>query len=91
MYSHFQHYRLTWLHFRLPPEQLNLKLLHKYQNAAVSAPYILDPANPYNNLYITGVGPYDPHRHYRQYGEGKGKWVPFVHNVDSLDLTKAIQ
>ena len=66
-------------------------MLQKYQHAAARAPYILDPANPFNNLYITGVGPYDPRRHSLRYGDGYSKWVPFVYHVESLDLTKAMQ
>ena len=49
-------------------------------------PYILDPANPFNNMYLSGVGPYQPGRHFSEYAPGNGKWGPFAEKVHSLEL-----
>ena len=57
-----------------------------YPSAEVPQPYILDPANPFNNMYKSGVGPYDPNSHFCEYAPGNGKWGPFVAKVRSLDL-----
>ena len=46
-------------------------------------PVIVDPANPTNNLYKSGVGP-DP------YGPGGGKWGRFREKVRAIDLTVKI-
>ena len=62
--------------------------LQDYPRARVyHEPYILDPANPFNNMYKSGVGPYDPNKHFfRGYAPENGKWGPFVAKVHSLDL-----
>ena len=38
-------------------------------------PRILDPANPTNNLYISGVGSYSPYQHCGEYVVGDGNWT----------------
>ena len=52
-------------------------------------PYILDPANAFNNLYLSGAARYDPGKHASEYGEGNGNWYPFAKKVHSLDLLTA--
>ncbi len=49
-----------------------------YPDLLPSRPRIIDPANPTNNLYKTGIGP------------GDGDWTLFTRYIDSLDLTKTI-
>ncbi len=39
-------------------------------------PRILDPANPTNNLYKTGIN---------------GNWTQLVANIDTIDLTKPVE
>ena len=39
-------------------------------------PRILDPANPTNNVYKTGIN---------------GNWTQLVTNIDTIDLTKAVE
>ena len=62
--------------------------LEEYPSARVpqGQPYILDPANPFNNLYQSGVGSFDPGTHFCEYAPGDGKWEPFAEKVHSLDL-----
>ena len=58
----------------------------------LSTPYILDPANPYNNLYLSGIGNYkasEPEAKYK-YGPGNGNWTAFVAKIDTLDLSKGV-
>ena len=64
--------------------------LQNYPEARVPKPYILDPANPFNNMYRSGVAYYVPHEHYCEYSEGNGNWTPFIRHVGSLDLTQPI-
>ena len=42
-------------------------------------PRIIDPVNPVNNVYLSGVG--------RNEREGEGKWDPFKRKVSSFDIT----
>ena len=45
-------------------------------------PYILDPADPFNNLYETAVKRYDS-----GYPGQSNNWGAFARNIGSLDLT----
>lgn len=54
------------------------------------APFIMDPANPYNNLYVTGIGPYTADSAEGTYAPGDGNWAMFVRHIDSLDLSQAV-
>ena len=53
-------------------------------------PRIVDPANPANNLYETGISG-QTNRKCRDYGDGGGDWWKFVHYVDTLDLTVPVE
>ena len=53
-------------------------------------PCILDPANPANNLYISGVGSYTPYQHCGEYVVGDGNWTVLARLFDSLDLSKPV-
>ena len=53
-------------------------------------PYVLDPANPFNNLYITGVARYIPDEPFGDYVEGNRNWVPLARQIETLDLTKSL-
>lgn len=55
-------------------------LLQTFADLLPPPPRIIDPANPSNNLYKSGVGP-------NPYGVGDGKWATFRHEIDTLDLT----
>lgn len=56
-----------------------------------SRPRIIDPANPSNNLYKTGIGKYYPNSTASDYEEGDGDWTLLVRYIDSIDLTKSIE
>lgn len=53
-------------------------------------PRILDPANPANNLYFSGVGHYGSYEWRGEYDPGDGDWSVFVRNVQTLDLSKPV-
>jgi hypothetical protein len=53
-------------------------------------PRILDPANPANNLYISGVDSYSPYQHCGEYVVGDGNWTLLARLIDSLDLSKPV-
>ena len=46
-------------------------------------PYIIDPANPFNNVYKSGIS-----RYLADYPEisDDGNWTNFVRHINSLDL-----
>ena len=54
-------------------------------------PRILDPANPSNNLYLTGIGGYSAHERVSEYEPGDGDWSAFKKNIHTLDLNKPVQ
>ena len=57
-------------------------LLHSYEDMLPATPRIVDPVNPANNVYLSGVGP-DP------YGIGDNDWGTFKGKVaNGIDLTK---
>ena len=43
-------------------------------------PRIIDPANPSNNVYKSGIGP-------NLYGVGDGKWGTLQKEISDIDLT----
>ena len=51
-------------------------------------PYIIDPANPFNNVYLSGIGKYEANSPEGTYEPGDGNWTQFVCYVDTLDLRK---
>ncbi len=55
-------------------------------------PRIIDPANPTNNLYKTGIARYyQPNDRAHDNELGDGNWTQFVQNIDSLDLAKTVE
>ena len=53
-------------------------------------PRILDPANPANNLYVSGVSSYGSYQHCGEYMVGDGDWSMLNRHIDSLDLSKPV-
>ena len=53
-------------------------------------PYIIDSANPFNNVYISGIGHYDAGSPEGTYEKGDGDWTLFVQNIASLDLSQPV-
>ena len=53
-------------------------------------PYILDPSNPYNNLYRSGLKPFQARNDYCHQGVGQDKWDVLAANIRRLDLTKSL-
>ena len=54
-------------------------------------PRIVDPANPANNLYETGIGRHYPNNKCRDYEAGDGDWRSFKEKIETLDLTKTVE
>ena len=52
-----------------------------------SWPYIIDPANPFNNVYKSGISRYKANSPEGTYEPGDGNWSNFVRYIDSLDLS----
>lgn len=52
-------------------------------------PRIVDPANPSNNLYYSGICGTSNTKGC-DYGEGGGAWTNLVRYIDTLDLTQDI-
>lgn len=55
-------------------------LLETYKELLPACPRIIDPANPANNLYLSGV-----HR-----SERANKWTPLADKINSLNLSSTI-
>ena len=55
-----------------------------------NVPYIIDPANPFNNVYHSGISRHRANNKEDTYGPGDGNWTVFVHYIDSLDLSVSI-
>ena len=53
-------------------------------------PRVLDPANPSNNLYVTGVASYKPYQQCGEYTVGEGDWSSLSRLIDSLDFSKPV-
>ena len=54
-------------------------------------PSILDCANPFNNVYKSGIGNYlscDPEGAYRP---GTGNWTKFAELINTFDITKTVE
>ena len=56
-----------------------------------SPPRLVDPANPANNVYLSGIGPYPPKERARDYECGDGDWSQFVEKVEYFDLEKSVE
>lgn len=68
--------------------------ISQYGNLVPSTiPRVIDPANPSNNLYDTGIGYYcaNERSHDSDCKEGDGDWTAFKNNIHSLDLSKPVE
>lgn len=54
-------------------------------------PRILDPANPANNLYLTGISGGGPYERTSDYGPGDGDWSALTMHIHSLNLIKPVE
>ena len=60
------------------------------QYTPITEPEIIDPANPFNNIYKSGIGNYfsrDPEGSYRP---GVGNWTRFADLIDTFNLKQPI-
>jgi len=55
------------------------------------APRIIDPDNPSNNLYDTGIGYYCANEKSCDFEHGDGDWTAFKKNIHTVDLTKPLE
>ena len=56
------------------------------RHGLLQAPCIIDPANPFNNVYKSGVAYYRGRED--NYGPGDGNWTNMVTYIDHLDLSR---
>jgi hypothetical protein len=56
-----------------------------------SVPRIIDPANPSNNLYDTGIGYYCANEKSCDFEQGDGDWTAFKKKIHTVDLTKPME
>ena len=56
-----------------------------------STPRLVDPANPANNVYLSGIGPYPRRKKASEYDLGDGDWSQFVSKVEYFDLEKSVE
>ena len=54
-------------------------------------PSILDCANPFNNVYQSGISNYFRHDPEGTYRPGTGNWTRLVEWIDSFDITKPVE
>ena len=59
-------------------------------NNLLTSPCILDPVNPFNNVYVSGIAYYRANSRVSRYDEGDGDWTEFVRDIDTLDLTISV-
>ena len=52
-----------------------------------SQPCIIDPANPFNNVYVSGISRYSANSSEGTYEQGDGNWTNFVRYIDTFSLT----
>lgn len=62
-----------------------------YSRLLPSRPRIIDPANPANNLYITGIGNQPPNERDSDYEPGDGNWAELKEHIHTLDLSKPVE
>ena len=65
------------------------KRQHTYYPAEV--PSILDVANPFNNVYKSGIGNYHCKDPQGSFHPGTGKWSPLVEKIDKFSLSKSLE
>ena len=56
-----------------------MQLQETYKDLLPSCPRIIDPANPANNLYLSGIK-----------GKKGDKWTPFATNIAHLNIYPSI-
>ncbi len=56
----------------------------KYEQYLPKKPRIIDPANPFRNLYVQGLGQIEPQKD----DSSKKRWEIFAREIDSLNLQK---
>ena len=56
-----------------------------------STPRLVDPANPANNVYLSGIGPYPRKKKASEYDLGDGDWSEFESKVEYFDLEKSVE
>ncbi len=65
----------------------NEDLTQTFEDLLPDKPRIIDPVNPCNNLYLSGVGPVITSAERRE----RNKWGIFARNVDTIDLNLCAQ
>ena len=83
-------YNAELLSYHLHFNTYSVDLQREVGYCPTATPYILDPANAFNNLYISGIGLYVAGSTEGTYEPGDGNWTLFVRNIDKLDLTQAV-
>ena len=53
-------------------------------------PSILDPGNPFNNVYKSGISTYNPRDVEGTYGIGTGDWTKFATLISQFDIRKPV-
>ncbi len=68
------------------------KLLQSYRDYPTlfpsSTPRLVDPTNPANNVYLSGIGTYPPNK---RPSENEQDWSQFVEKVECFDLEKSVE
>ena len=54
-------------------------------------PSILDCANPFNNVYKSGIGNYFRHDPEGSYRPGTGNWTSFVERIHNFDIKRPVE
>uniref|UniRef100_A0A1X7V266 2'-5'-oligoadenylate synthetase 1 domain-containing protein n=1 Tax=Amphimedon queenslandica TaxID=400682 RepID=A0A1X7V266_AMPQE len=54
-------------------------------------PSILDVANPFNDVYVSGIGNYHCKDPQGSFHPGTGKWSPLVGKIDTFSLSKPLE
>jgi len=68
---------------RIPAGEYAL-LEHKFPDLLPPVPRIVDPVNPTNNIYLTGIAATDDTREHRL------RWKCFADSIASIDLRKDV-
>jgi len=64
--------------------------LKQYPHLVSQPPRLLDPANPSNNLYLTGISQYVHDERKKGRFARDGHWTAIKMHIDSLDLSKPV-
>ena len=55
-----------------------------------NTPRLVDPANPANNVYRSGIGSYPPNDRSHDYDLGDGDWSEFARKIDNFNFEKTV-